>query len=60
MLGGASFEEAFEKLFLSLNGLKENIEEINSQFKNNVINLYYILEIDYFCSCLHTGVFIDV
>lgn len=36
VLGGNNFEQAFEKLFYSLDTLKENIEEINTQFKDNV------------------------
>lgn len=43
VLGGNNFEQAFEKLFYSIDNLKENIENINSQFKDNVIDFYFIL-----------------
>jgi cellulose biosynthesis protein BcsQ len=39
VLGGNNFEQAFEKLFYSLDNLKENIEQINTQFKDKV-NFY--------------------
>lgn len=36
ILGGNSWEQTFEKLFYSMDNLKENVEIINSQFKNHV------------------------
>lgn len=41
MFGGMNFEQAFEKLFFSLSSLKENIERLNTQFKDNV-SLFFI------------------
>lgn len=36
ILGGNNFEQSFEKMFYSMDSLKENIESINTQFKNSV------------------------
>jgi arsenite-transporting ATPase len=40
-LSGGNFDQAFEKMFTSIDSLKENIEQINEQFKDNV-GFYYL------------------
>lgn len=62
ILGGNNFEQSFEKLFYSMDSLKESIENINTQFKNSVSKNYTFNYLDsyYFCGCLHSRVFINV
>lgn len=44
MLGGGNFDQAFEKMFYSLDSLKANIENVNTQFKDDVsLLLYYCI-----------------
>lgn len=38
-----NYEQNFDKLFHSLDTLKENIEVINTQFKDNVIYVIFII-----------------
>lgn len=43
MLGGANWDQTFEKIFYSISSLKESIEMINTQFKDNVMLLILLL-----------------
>ena len=52
MLGGGNFDQAFDKLFYSLDSLKENIEHINREFQNNV--MFFKVEFNHFCSSMYS------
>lgn len=43
MLGGANWDQTFDKIFYSISSLKESIEMINQQFKDNV-NILFIIQ----------------